>query len=341
MKNLNSIKINIDLNSGETKLQQLINELCRIIKTRLNEGDLLPSINFLSNYLNISRDTVFKAYSELKRRKIVDSTPTKGYFVTRDLKKVLLMLDFYSPFKDIVYREIEKNLNHTYSIDLVFHHYNRKLFDSVILESIGQYNVYIVMNFDIKNFRFSSILKKIDPAKLLLLDIPVDDSNDFYKDNYNYLWQDFNDAVYYSLEKIYDKIKRYKSFNYVNPYRLEHPSISLKAFSRFCRKYKIKYTILNSSITDSNIRKGDVYFVLRQSDLYSILLECKKKQYKPGFDIGILAYNNIPLYEFVSSGITVISADFKEMGRKASLFITKGNTMKDIIPTKIILRNSL
>lgn len=70
-------------------------------------------------------------------------------------------------------------------------------------------------------------------------------------------------------------------------------------------------------------------------------MKCKTRQFEVGSDVGILAYNEIPLYEFVSSGITVISADYREMGRKASLFITNGKTLKEIIPTKIILRNSL
>ncbi|MFC2138141.1 GntR family transcriptional regulator [Bacteroidota bacterium] len=168
MDNYQTIDISIVSNSGETKLQQLTNELLRVINTQYKEGEGLPSVNVLSKDLEVSRDTVFKAYCELKRRKIVDSTPTKGYFVSRDIKKVLLILDYYSPFKDVVYREVENNLDDSYSIDLVFHHYNKKLFESVILESAGRYNAYIVMNFDTKNLEISNILKKIDSSKLQL-----------------------------------------------------------------------------------------------------------------------------------------------------------------------------
>jgi len=340
MTNKNTTGISIQVNSGETKLQQLINELLRTINTQYKQGDVLPSVNTLNKELGISRDTVFKAYRELKRRKIVDSTPAKGYYVNRELKKILLLLDFYSPFKDIVYREIEKKLDTTYSIDLVFHHYNRKLFDSVILESAGRYNAYIVMNFDTKRLEISNILKKIDPSKLLLLDIPVENWKDFDKTKYNYVWQDFDEAVFHSLIKIKNRIKRYRVFYIVNPDRLKHPDITIEAFYRFCRKNKVKCNAIDSS-ADLKVIDGDCYFILRQRDLNAVLSQCVENNFKPGKNIGILAYNDSPLYEFVSCGITVISTDFKKMGEKASQFIIEGKNMKEIIPTKIILRKSL
>ncbi len=340
MINKNSTGISIQVNSGETKLQQLINELLRMINTRYKQGDVLPSVNTLNKELGISRDTVFKAYRELKRRKIVDSTPAKGYYVNRELKKILLILDFYSPFKDIVYREIEKKLDSIYSIDLVFHHYNRKLFDSVILESAGRYNAYIVMNFDTKKLEICDILAKIDPSKLLLLDIPVENWKDFDKSKYNYVWQDFDEAVFHSLTKIKDRIKQYRVFHIVNPDRLKHPDITIEAFYRFCRKHKVQCNTIDSP-ADLKAIDGDCYFILRQRDLHAILSQCYDNNLEPGKHVGILAYNDSPLYEFVSCGITVISTDFKTMGEKASQFIVEGKRMNEIIPTKIILRKSL
>ena len=81
--------IQIDSGIGTTKQQGLINELTRLITTELKEGDELPSVNSLSKSLKISRDTVFKAYSELKKQNIIASTPTKGYFVNQNKGKIL------------------------------------------------------------------------------------------------------------------------------------------------------------------------------------------------------------------------------------------------------------
>jgi len=245
MNILNGHPINIYQDSNETKVQQLINELIRIINTQLNMGDILPSINTLSRDLGISRDTIFKAYSELKRRKIVDSTPTKGYFVCKEMNKVLLFLDFYSPFKDIVYREIESKLGSAYSIDLIFHHYNFNLFESIILQSVGRYNTYVVMNFDTQNLEICKVLKKIESSKLLLLDIPVENWKDFEKVKYNYLWQDFNQAVYNSLSSISNKFKAYQNFRIIYPEKLKHPAITLEAYKRFCDDFQIQSGIIH------------------------------------------------------------------------------------------------
>lgn len=339
---IDDLKINLDLNSagGETKQQRLINELLRLVQTELKLGDSLPSVNQLSRRLNISRDTVFKAYTDLKQRKIIDSTPAKGYYVGQNIYKVLLVLDYYSPFKDQVYQEIKNNLDASYSIDLVFHHYNQELFDSVILNSIGRYNSYLVMNIDSIELNVSDSLKKIDPSKLLFLDIPIENWKDMAPEKYSYVWQDFNRAVYDALESIHTRIKSYKNFMFINPEQLKHPAISLMAFSQFCNKHEIKSQVIRISST-IDIQKGDAYFVIRQKDLTSILIQCKEKGFEVGKDIGILAYNDNPLYEFIGSGITVISTDFKEMGRKASLFINEGKAIREIIPTKVIIRNSL
>lgn len=329
----------INNQSGETKLQQLINELVRIIHTQLNEGDALPSVNVMSKQLNISRDTVFKAYQELKQRGLVNASPHKGYYVNREVKKVLMLLDYYSPFKETVFRQVQKSLDTSYSIDLLFHHYNQRLFDSIILENIGRYNYYVVMNFDTQNFRLAECLKKIDPSKLLLLDIPVEDWNGMDAQKYNYVWQDFEQSVYHLLEELHERIARYRVFHLVNPEHLLHPAGTLKAFERFCKSYKIKGNVISSS--DLWVKGKGAYFILRQPDLQTLLEECRNNKLEVGADVGIVAYNDSPLYEFVSCGITVLSADFKEMGKKAVQFISSDQRIRETIPTKIILRNSM
>lgn len=334
------MKIVIDIKSRETKVQQLINELLRVINTDFNKGDLLPSVNQLSKQLGISRDTVFKAYSELKKQNVVNSTPTKGYFVSHKVNKILMVLDFYSPFKDIVYREFEKTIGNEYTVDLVFHHYNNKVFNSVITENLSRYNYFIVMNIDTTDFIFSDSLKKIDPSKLLLLDIPIEDWNGLNPDNYNYVWQDFNRSVYKALIGLYDQVKKYRTFKLIYPKHLQHPASILRAYYKVCDEMG-KPPIIIENRENIKIDKGDAFFILRETDLYEILCTCKNIGLDIGNEVGILAYNDIPLYEFVSCGITVISANFKLMGNKAAEFVKNGNKTKEVIATDVILRDSL
>lgn len=69
----------------------------------LKKGDILPSVNAINKEYGISRDTVFKAYSELKRLGVVESTRAKSYHVVNSSSRVFLFLDLYSPFKDALY----------------------------------------------------------------------------------------------------------------------------------------------------------------------------------------------------------------------------------------------
>ena len=81
-------------NQGKTKLQQFIDAITDSInRGDYQLGDLLPSVNSISKKYQVSRDTVFKAYSELKRRGLVDSTPAKGYYVADSNNKIFLFLD--------------------------------------------------------------------------------------------------------------------------------------------------------------------------------------------------------------------------------------------------------
>ncbi|MBN1952762.1 MAG: GntR family transcriptional regulator [Bacteroidales bacterium] len=332
--------LSLDTSSGETKLQALIRELLRLIQAELHEGDSLPSVNQVSRELSLSRDTVFKAYSELKRRKIVKSTPTKGYFVSHDISRVLLLLDYYTPFKDMVYREIEREVGRDYTIDLVFHHYNKTVFDTVVLNSIGKYDAYVIMNFDTQEFSISGSLKRIDPSKLLLLDIPVFDWKNFESGRYSYVWQDFDESVFSALQEIREQVRKYSRFVFMNPDRLKHPAVTLEAFRRFCDQNGICPEVVTLSAS-LRVKKGEVYFVLRQSDLAEILTQCREADLIPGEDIGVLAYNDIPLYEFIGKGITVISTDFKKMGQLAAEFIKEQQPVQKILPASLINRNSL
>lgn len=62
-----------------TKVKQLADLISQDISMgRYKVDDALPSINQLSRDYKVSRDTVFKAFIDLKDRGIIDSTPEKG-----------------------------------------------------------------------------------------------------------------------------------------------------------------------------------------------------------------------------------------------------------------------
>src|ERR1035437_2384514 len=169
---------NIKFTHSTSKIKSLADGISlSIMQGELKAGDNLPSINEASAHQNVSRDTVFKAYNELKRRGLIESNPTKGYFVTGEVNHVLLLLDTYSSFKQNLYRRFAANLPENYKVDLIFHQYNERLFETIIRESVGKYSMYVVMNFS--NDHFSDTLKSIPANKLLLLDFGNFEKSDY------------------------------------------------------------------------------------------------------------------------------------------------------------------
>ena len=68
-----------------TKVKQLADLISQEISMGTYKSDsALPSINQLSRNYHVSRDTVFKAFIDLKDRGMIDSTPGKGYYELLD-----------------------------------------------------------------------------------------------------------------------------------------------------------------------------------------------------------------------------------------------------------------
>ncbi len=323
-----------DQSSSQTKLQQLIHAVSEAINLGiLKEGDFLPSVNQLNKDSGISRDTIFKAYSILKQRSIISSTPTKGYFVASESYRVFVLLDDFSAFKEQLYKSFRSNLPDSYSVDLLFHHYNPEIFDQLILNSLGRYSMYIVMNIDNKSME--DVVRKIDPKKLLILDMGNDPKNEVSS-----LTQDFNQAVYNCLNSGLELIQKYKEFILVFPKNTPHPTETIDAFNRFCDDNKVSHAVLDQ-IENREVLPGQAYLVIKDSDLVKIVKDCKKNGYKIGSEVGIISYNDAPMKEIVGSGITVISTDFVRMGKECANFIESKEKVSEIIPTQLIIRGSM
>ena len=70
---MSDFRFTVDKNSNVLKFQQLVDAIIdSISQNQLKQGEMLPSVNQIMKESNISRDTVFKAYAELKKRGIVE-----------------------------------------------------------------------------------------------------------------------------------------------------------------------------------------------------------------------------------------------------------------------------
>ncbi len=137
--NEKNFAFNINHESDIPKYKQLVNSINNAIaKKLLNNGDLLPSVNSLCKENKLSRDTIFKAYSILKEQRIIESVPNKGYYVARATRKVLLVLDTFKAYKEVLYYSFVNNLPYNIITNVQFHHYNIDNLKTIINYSIGK-----------------------------------------------------------------------------------------------------------------------------------------------------------------------------------------------------------
>ncbi|WP_026712726.1 GntR family transcriptional regulator [Flavobacterium daejeonense] len=329
-----SFSFTINHDSDTPKYQQLVDAINNAIAENiLAKGDQLPSVNNICIKNKLSRDTVFKAYSYLKEQKIIDSVPNKGYFVAGETRKVLLVLDTFKAYKEVLYHSFVNNLAENIIVDVQFHHYNIDNFKTIINNSIGKYYKYVVMTFDHKEI--APALTVISNEKLLLIDWNIHS-----KSKNNYVFQDFGKAFYQALKEGESFFKKYSEIVFVYPTYTFHPKETLTYFKNFCNDFNFKYKI-STNPKDFTIEKGIAYISVSDRILGNFLEQCREKNLEPGKDVGFLSYNETPMKKFIYKGISVITTDFEALGSKSAEFISNEEPMQLYIPTKLILRESL
>ncbi|AOZ98776.1 GntR family transcriptional regulator [Flavobacterium commune] len=327
-----TFKINHD--SDIPKYQQLVNSINNAIAENiLGKGEQLPSVNSICQKNQLSRDTVFKAYSILKEQKLIDSVPNKGYFVAGETRKVLLVLDTFKAYKEVLYHSFVDNLAENIIVDVQFHHYNIDNFKNIINNSIGKYYKYVVMNFDDKEV--ASTLTSISNEKLLLIDWNIHS-----KSKNNFVFQDFGKAFYDALKQGENLFKKYEQVIFIYPPFTYHPKETLEYFKKFCSDFNLKHKIIYK-LNDFYLQKNTAYISVSDRILGMFLEQCREKNFEPGKDIGFLSYNETPMKKFIYKGISVVTTDFNQLGIKAAEFVSKDEPMKIYIPTNLIKRESL
>lgn len=316
------------------KYQQLVNAINDAISENiLKRGDALPSVNKICKSNGLSRDTVFKAYTILKENGVIESVPNKGYYVANEIKKVLLVLDTFKAYKEVLYHAFVNNLPDNIITDVQFHHYNIDNFKTILNNSKGKYYKYVVMTFDHNNV--SSVLADIDNDKLLLVDWDIHSNS-----KNNFVFQDFGEAFLEALKGAVTSFKKYKKLVFLYPNFTYHPKETIEYFKKYCELYHFKHEILTDP-KKFRLEQNVAYISTSDRMLGQFLEQCRDRGFEPGVDVGFLSYNETPMKKFIYKGISVISTDFKALGIKAAQFITQDKPIQTYIPTKLINRESL
>ena len=303
----------IDYKVNKPVYKQIIHSIYdQIDKGMLKIGDSIPSVNQLVSMYGLSRGTVFTAYNELKSSGIIKSIPGKGYFVssikTNVQHNIFLLFTTFSPYKEILYNSFINHFNGNCNVDIYFHHYNIKIFEQLINESMNQFNTFIIMPMVHK--RVPEILSVLNTRSVYLLDLGFQE----YGNQFAGVYQNFEDDIYRILKSKQHLINKYRRLFLVSHDDFRSGEI-LTGFNRFAKESPIEAKVATIE-QFSDIRLHDAFITVEDTDLVSIISATKQKKWKIGKDVGILSYNETALKSIISDGISTISTDFSLMGKQ-------------------------
>ena len=344
------LNIKIDHDSRKPKYKQIVDSIIAdISRGNLKVGQKIPSINEISEEFYLSRDTVEKAYNQLKERKIIESVKGKGFYVAKtDLiskVNILFLINKLSSYKMTIYNAFLNAIGTTAHLDLQIYHCDETLFLKLMERYKGHYDYYVIMS-HFKNDQLQHVsytdkvlkaIEEIPDHKLILLDNKID----FLKEDIIQVYQDFEEDIIEALKEGIDKIKTYNKLILVYPDKsvYPYPREILHGFRKFCVLHSFDFEVLDEIYEAMELREGDVYITITETDLVELVKQVRESKLQLGEDIGIISYNDTPLKELL--GITVIGTDFKMMGVSAAKLILENQ--KDQIKNsfRFIDRNSM
>lgn len=338
---LNSIEIS-DF-SATPKYQQLADSVINGIQNKkFNKGDLLPSINEISTFLEVSRDTVEKAYKFLKNKGIISSTPGKGYFIAiNEVKqgvKIAFLLNKLSEHKKIVYDSFAKEIGECAALDLFVYNSDISYLKSLLPNLTKTYDYYVLFpHFREGSDSAAEIINKLIPTdKLVLLSKFIPDITG----NFPAVFENHESDIYHSLTNALDNLRKYKRLKLVFPDHSDYPKAIIKGFYKFCQENNIEH-VLVSNLKREKIELGTCYINLAEKDLVVLIEKIIKKKFVLGGDVGLISYNETALKKFILKGITTISTDFDFMGKAAAQVIKNKSKEHIEVPFHLIIRDSI
>lgn len=318
-------------------VQSIITDIERGV---LKNNEQLPSISELSVEYYLARDTVEKAYRELRERGYITSVQGKGYYVQTDTApklKILLIFNKLSSYKKIIYYAFLKALGDKATVDLQIHHYSACHFQEIIQKNLGKYNYYVVMPHftqDLDKVDYIRVLETIPPNELVLLDKDVPE----LATQPLSVYQNFDKDICDALEKAQDLLVKYSRLVLVLPSDGNYPTEIAHGFRTFCVNYNKVFAIKENTINE-NLQPGTAYVVIEETDLSELVKKVRQSSFELGREIGIISFNETTLKELLN--ITVITTDFDAMGYTAASLLLDNKQIKVKNPFYMIRRGSL
>jgi len=331
----------IDARRKEPMSKQIINSVAEAVKKGvIKVGERLPSLNSVYFELDISKDTIQRAYISLCEKGIIESVPGKGFYVkakpSESGLKILLVFNKLSVYKKTIYNAFMQKMNTRATIDFNVHNYDPQRFENIIKSKQDQYDYYVIMPFFFQyDKQIMDVFKLIPKEKLVLVNKDVQ----FLDHHYPVVFEDFENDICEVLLPVLNEIRNFNRIILVYPIEPKSNREIIYGFEKFCKENQLPNEV-HIGMSFINLKKKDLYIVIDDDDLAEFIKICIDKDFKIGTDLGIISYNETVLKEVLMDGITVISTDFKYMGEKLAEMILSGEKQKIKNPFRMIRRKS-
>ncbi len=342
--------IQLDVNSVVPKYIQIIDAIIHNISNgNIKIGEKIPSINKLSQEIYLSRDTVERAYSILKKRNVLVSVHGKGTYVAEteliSKPKILFLVNKLSPYKMKIYNSFLNKMGDNARIDIQSYHCDETLFLELMEKYKLSYDSFVIMpHFRTKNLthistteKVTKVISKIPKENLVLLD----NKDHKIEGEFIEVYQDYKNDIITALNQGSQAIAKYNKLTIVYPKTsfYPYPKSILEGFKKYCVQNNFKFEIIEEVTEQTEIAPKNLFITLEDNDLVKVVNKIRSSRYDIGKDIGVISYNDSPLKQLL--GITVITTNFTSMGEQAAKMILEKKKEKVKILVNFIERASL
>lgn len=293
-------------------------------------GEMLPSISAMSIRTGISKETIVKGYTYLVQKEVLVSHKGKGYYIKNSfltgMKSVIILMDKMSQHQQDIMEGFFSAVGTSVETTIRMHYQDPELLENLVEASVGHYDWYILfLHFPNKpscRDIIASQIEKIPKHKLILVDHLVD----YAPADCGASFQSIETDVPEALKSVIADIRKYRRLLYMPLSISLYKDIIAESIRHFCGEYGIEMEMLEQ--TPNQVEKGDLFFVSgaqldrNLSNLINVFLA---SGLEIGKDLGLICYNEFPLNEFILGGLTSLSVDFRDMGRKAGEMVMSGD----------------
>lgn len=307
-----------------------------IMSGRFHIGDKIPSVNAFKIKYGISRSSIFQAMAELESRGLIEAEPAVGYFIASESveisENILFLCDEVNEFKEVVWKSFMTEIGKGSNVDLMFHNYNRTVFETLLKNANGKYTSFVL--FTVRFPGIEPLLKSLSGHIVL-----ADNIESGLLGKYSSVRQDFSRDTYNALLYGLDRIRKYKRIILIQN-SIKEPQERYDGLCRFSEENGFAHKMV-SKIDDCTIQRGDLYITPEDLELVKILKLADKVNLVPGEDFGIISFNDTPIKEILHGGISCISTDFIAMGKALAHLVKNKEILTEENPCKLMIRKSI